>query len=253
MQHFVPLMCKNSLKWIFLKDPLFFYYLEKSILQHFCCVTPAVEAHPPRLWPLFPPPLSFLGSTTLRRSTHPTQTHLIRCVHTGPNLPQEPEEPQDQWDRESQSVSQASPSLNLHKLLVSLVVGVSSRRAGAVWVRPPASLSGTPRRSGELIPAHGAPLWLCATETARSVAPAFSPQHSAIAVQSSARLPRTTTACLVCTSTEERGGKVRRAWPVVWHLSPRRSGVCLCVCVRERACVWVCVPVATNMLLRAAN
>lgn len=53
---------------------------------------------------------------------------------------------------------------------------------------------------------------------------------------------------LPCVHLRGRGrGKVRRAWPVVWHLSPRRSGVFVCVCMRARArlCIYACVPVAT--------
>lgn len=49
---------------------------------------------------------------------------------------------------------------------VETVVGVLCQEltSSSLCVRP-----GTPRRRGELIPQHGSPPWLCATETARSV------------------------------------------------------------------------------------
>lgn len=163
-----------------------------------------MEAHP-RLRPLFPPPLSFLGSTTLQRSTLSTHTHththLIRCVHAGPNLSREPEEQQYQSERQAAS-QPASPSFNLRVLLArwGSVVGV---RELCVSESARLFLSLGHRGEAESSFQHTALLYGSVQRRQQGQWRLLLARSTRLS-RSSRRLAslRVTTACLVCTSTE---------------------------------------------------
>lgn len=98
-------------------------------------------------------PLSFLR-IQLCAPPHSTRPHLFSVSALWKLVPSQ------RW-RDRQPIFK--PTTQSH---FETVVGVLSQKltSSLLSARP-----GTPRRRGELISQHGSPLWLCATETARSV------------------------------------------------------------------------------------
>lgn len=141
MQHCGTLMCKGRSQMNIFRDPLLFNFIYIYLFLFFIRKDQCLTALVPSSSRSGSPPLT---PTTFTTSTFIFRLHNFAALHPSDTDTFNPLRPHRTElapgaggttgpVRTESPVSQsASSSLNLQKLLVSLVVGVSSRRAGAV-------------------------------------------------------------------------------------------------------------------------